>query len=149
MSFVFLSEEKAMNAHHIVLPILVVVASAGALLSTAGHPENALQADHHLKSIIQSHTDHQHEFDRHDEVAVEDMLHHAAMHLDAVAAVPGTYVALTDWKPSWELRWMDFQHGDHVVRLYHATDHNHPETRFVVVVDDAEHGAIEAWIPVQ
>jgi hypothetical protein len=138
-----------MNARHIVLPVLIVVASAGALLSTASHTENARQPDHHHNAIIENHSDHHYQFDHHDDVALEDMLHHAATHLDTAIAVSGSYVALPDWKPSWELRWMDFQHGDHVVRLYHATDHRHPETRFVVAIDDSEHGVVETWIPLQ
>lgn len=139
-----------MNARHTVPLILVVVASAGALLSTTGHHENARPSDHHHNAIIENHTNqHHHELDHHDDVAVGDMLHHAATRLDTVAAIPNSYFAVPDWKPSWELRWLDFQRGDHAVRLYHVTDHNHPEMRFIVAVDDADHGTVHDWIPVQ
>jgi|GEM_PF-6921896 len=136
-----------MNVNHVVLPFLIVVASAGALFETAIHTANTPPSDHHQNTVVESHNDYQ--FDHHDDVAIEDMLHHAAMHLDAAVAVSNSYVALPTWKPTWELRWMDFRHGDHVVRLYHATDHSHPETRYIVAIDDAEHGVIDDWIPLQ
>jgi hypothetical protein len=137
-----------MNARHIVPLIVVVVASTGALLSTASHPENSQPAHHH-EAATQTHTAHHQELDHHDDVAVEDMVHHAATHLGTAAAIPESYVAVPDWKPSWELRWMDFHNGDHTVRLYHATEHDHPETRFVIAVDDASHDAVEHWTPAQ
>jgi len=138
-----------MNARNIVPLLIVVVASAGALLSTADHHEAAQLPDHHHNAILEGHNDHHDAFDHHDDVAVADMLHHAATHLDTAGAIPDSYVALPSWKPSWELRWMDFHHGDHAVRLYHATDHHHPETRFVIAVDDTEHDVVQHWMSVQ
>ena len=139
-----------MKARYIVPLIIIAAASTGALLSNESHPEQTSQSDHHHNAVIDTHDHHQRELDHRDDIAIEDMLHHAVNHLGTAIALPASYIAMPEWKTSWELRWMDFQHGDHTVRIYHATHHNHHATRFVIAVDDAEHGMLDHhWIPVQ
>jgi len=137
-----------MNARHTVPLLLVAVASVGALLSTTAHHEDSHPVHHH-EAIVQAHAGHHIEFNHHDDVAIDDILQHAATHLGTAAAIPESYLAVPDWKPDWELRSMMFHHGDHTVTLYHATHHDHPETRFIIAVDDTEHGVVEHWTPIQ
>lgn len=134
-----------MNTRQLVPMLLIVVASVGALIATAVHPEQATASDHHHQAL----SAHHHELDHHDDVAVDEMLHYAATHLGTAAAIPDSYAAVPNWNASWELRWIDFHHGDHLARVYHATHHDHPETRFVIAVDDSDHATDHHWTPAQ
>lgn len=131
-----------MNARHIVPLLIIAIASTGALIFTTGHP--ATEAGPHHEVVLAAHEDH-----HHDHAAIDEMLHYAVTHLGTAAAIPDSYVAIPDWNGSWELRWIDFHHGDHLVRVYHATHHDHPETRFVIAVDESEHAIVDHWTPVQ
>lgn len=132
-----------MISRHIAV-LTIVLASTGALLTTATHHEH-ISPPVHSVSVASIGNPH-HEPDTSDTLAIGDMVHHAASHLgESMTAVPQSYGVSANWKPSWELRWMDFQRGDHVVRVYHTMARDHSGRRFVIAVDDSDSDHHEHW----
>lgn len=96
-------------------------------------------------TIVEAPTSHRRVIDHNDQAAIKDMMNHAAAHLGTVTAVPESYVTILDWKLSWTLRWIDFDHGGHTVRIYHATHDDLPQTRFVIAVDESCPNVFGRW----
>lgn len=78
-----------------------------------------------------SHTLRHSEHVDHIDAALTDMHHFAAGHFGAVHERPETFGQAVEWAPDWELRWIDFETPQRVVRIYHATSRHDHQIRFV------------------
>src|SRR5207253_9899578 len=63
---------------------------------------------------------HEHGHHDHGHLALLDIAAYAAIHLDGIP-VAESFGAIDDWTHDWQLRWVDYNHGDETIRIYHAT----------------------------
>ena len=83
----------------------------------------------------------------HDAVALADMRQFGEQHFVIVGAVPGTLRVVGDWSATHVLRWADFDAGNEIVRIYHATNRHNHALRYVSL-GDGHHGRHHEWKPV-
>jgi hypothetical protein len=146
------------------LPALLILAVAVAVMSPmptsrAEEPQHNV-AQQNVHDSENSHTDHgtpcshdhgagthplQHAAGSHDHVALEDMHKFASHELHSARCLLHTYGTAPHWSPDWELRWVDYDAGDRIVRIYHVTN-KHDGVRRVSLLDSARlHD--HAWNP--
>lgn len=90
-----------------------------------------------------SHVAHDHG-DLHDHDAILDMHRFVGDRFSEATERPETFGSVIQWTPDWELRWLDYEVGDHTIRLYHLTSRHNPERRYVSFWND-EHGRHTEW----
>jgi hypothetical protein len=81
----------------------------------------------------------------HDHLALHEMHDFVAQHFSHDAIVhDDTFGTATEWAHDWELRWVDYEVSGHLIRLYHVTNKQHPDQRYVSL-HNAEHGHYAEW----
>ena len=83
----------------------------------------------------------------HDHLALSDMQHYAEQHLSDVTRLDDSYGSAPQWAPEWELRWIDYNTGRGVVRIYHATNKHDDNVRYTSLWDGARLH-YHAWEPI-
>ena len=78
--------------------------------------------------------------------AFADIYEYATTHLGDFHELPETYGEQTDWH-GWHLQWVDVEHENEIIRIYHAASEEHPEIHFVTMCDSHNSDAA-AWIQV-
>lgn len=104
---------------------------------TSGHDDHSAAAVHDHAALTHDH----------DADARNDMHAFAVRHFGATEEHPETLNGSVHPDGQWELRWMDVDHGNETVRLYHITHTHDHELRYVAAWD-AQHGHYGAWEPV-
>lgn len=123
-----------MRIRHLVSLLLILAAGAFVLASDRSRNSEPI---HHDQVAHFDHESHMH-------VAMMDMRRHAADHLGHATVHEHSFGSAPLWMAEWELHWLDVNHGDHHVRIYHATHAHHSHVRYVTIVDP-EHHHTGAW----
>jgi hypothetical protein len=133
-----------MNFSQHMLPALagaVVGAALTATIGTGPHTPHAThdrdQIHHHTSSASDDRLRIDAAVETHDGslTAMRDMHAHAIEHLGVFEDEPDSYGMTVGWSPLWHLRWIDVHHDGRTVRIYHATDAQHPDRRFTAIRD--------------
>ena len=101
------------------------------------YPEAGHAAIHHDAN---THGDHEH-------LALSDMQHYAVHHLSDFSPLTNTYGSAPQWAREWELRWIDYDTGQGIVRVYHATNRHDDDVRYTSLWDGTNL-RYHAWEPV-
>lgn len=71
--------------------------------------------------------------------ALAEMNEHGRRHLDDFHVRPGTFGGSGEWSHEWDLHWIVVVERDgRTIRIYHATQKDHPENRFLLLWDEHE-----------
>jgi hypothetical protein len=68
--------------------------------------------------------------------ALVDIRAHVQHHLGHHTEVPGSFAGTHQWSGEWHLQWLDVEHADEVLRIYHATAVRDPQHRFITIWTD-------------
>jgi len=71
----------------------------------------------------------------HDLIAVADMHSYALHNLGTVNEHPDSFGMADRWAYDWELRWIDYEAGGHMIRIYHATSKHNETLRYTSLWD--------------
>jgi hypothetical protein len=82
----------------------------------------------------------------HDHVALVDMQSYAVTNLAGAHCLGYTYGTAPEWAREWELRWIDYDTGDGIIRIYHAMNKHDHDLRFTSSWDSAR-TQYHAWKP--
>jgi len=118
---------RAAGAACIILAVAVGIGSADSpLLTRGGHdrPDLGALPVHAIATLHK------------DPVALTAMCRYAALHLGDFDVLPDTFGGTPHWSPNWHLHWVDVRHGEHLVRIYHATGKHQAHLHYTMMYDD-------------
>jgi hypothetical protein len=71
-------------------------------------------------------------------LALTEMQHAAERHLGDYHPQEGSFGGTGDFSADWDIHWVVVVHGGHTVRIYHATEKQHPGNRFTRIWHEHE-----------
>ncbi|HYI08312.1 MAG TPA: hypothetical protein VEK57_04520 [Thermoanaerobaculia bacterium] len=97
-----------------------------------GQPKHGHDHDHNATVTPHNgHKDHAGHSDHNGDRALTDIHTHAQQHFGHFTARLETFGGTHEWSHEFDLHWLDVEHDGNVVRIYHATDREHPHSRFI------------------